>query len=71
MSKSNEEIVQMLDDMDEEAKAMEKELIHLAWAMRGISLNEVYAYSPSQRQHVAEMYKSHLETTKDTGLPFF
>lgn len=57
--------------MDKEVKAFEKELIQLAWAMRGMSLNEVYALSPSQRENIAELFKKNLETTKESGLPFF
>ena len=61
----------MLDKMDKEVKAMEKELIHLAWTMRGMSLSEAYALSPSQRVHIGELFKENLETTKSSGLPFF
>jgi len=58
----------MLDQMDKQVKAMENELIHLAWAMRGMSLNEAYALSPSQRDCIAELYKKNIETTSKTGL---
>jgi len=61
----------MLDKMHDEVRAFEDELMELAWAMRGMSLNEVYASSPSQRASIATMYKKHLELTKDSGLPFF
>jgi hypothetical protein len=57
--------------MEEEVKAFEKELIHLAWVMRGMSLNEAYSLSPSQRENIAEMFKNNLQTPKDSGLPFF
>lgn len=60
----------MLDKMDEEVKAMEKELIHIAWAMRGTPLSEVYALSPSQRSHMTELFKANLETTSKTGVSF-
>lgn len=57
--------------MDKQVKAFEKELIQLSWVMRGMSLNEAYALSPSQREHIAELFKENLETTKQSGLPFF
>ena len=58
--------------MDNEVKAFEEELIEFAWAMRGsMSLNEIYASSPGQREKIAVLYKKHLELTKDSGLPFF
>lgn len=71
MALDNEKIVEMLDKMDKETKAFEKELIQLAWVMRGTSLNEIYATSPSQRELMAELFKKNLETTKETGIPFF
>lgn len=57
--------------MHEEVKAFEDELMELAWSMRGMSLNEIYATSPTQRASIAELYKKHLELTKDSGMPFF
>ena len=62
----------MIENMDKEVKALEDEMIQLAWIMRGgITLNETYALSPSQRLSIAELYKKNLETTKESGLPFF
>lgn len=61
----------MIESMDKEVEAMEDELIHITWIMRGMSLNEVYALSPSQRKKISEMYKKNLEVTKETKLPFF
>jgi len=61
----------MLDKMDKETKAFEEDLIQISWAMRGMSLNEAYAMSPSQREHIAKLFKKNLETTKESGLPFF
>jgi hypothetical protein len=69
---SNEEIVKLLENMDKELKAFEKELVQLAWAMRGgLTLNEAYALSPSQRKNIADLFKENLETTKDSGIAFF
>lgn len=61
----------MLDKMDKEVRAFEDQLIQLVWVMRGASLNEIYALSPTQRIAMQDLYKKNLETTKDTGLPFF
>ena len=69
---SNEEIVKLLENMDKELKAFEKELVQLAWAMRGgLTLNEAYALSPSQRKTIADLFKENLETTKESGVAFF
>ena len=58
----------MLDQMDEEVKAMETNLIHIAWAMRGTPLSEVYAMSPSQRDNAVKLFEGNLETTSKTGI---
>ena len=64
--------MELLDKMDKELKAFEKELVQLAWAMRGgLSLNEAYALSPSQRKNIAELVKENIKTTKESGLSFF
>lgn len=61
----------MLDKMDKEVKAFEKELVQITWASRGMTLNEVYASSPTQRQHVSELFKENIETAQKSGLSFF
>jgi len=58
--------------MDKQVKAFEEELIQLAWAMRGgITLNEAYALSPSQRKQISTLFKENLETAKKSGMSFF
>jgi len=58
--------------MEKEIKAIEEEVFQLVWIMRGgMSLNEGYALSHYQRIMITDLYKRNLETTKDSGLPFF
>lgn len=72
LSMSNDEIVESLEKMDKETEAFEEELVQLAWSMRGgLTLSEAYSLSPGQRKKIAKLYKTNLETTKDTGLAFF
>ncbi len=61
----------MLEKMDKEVEAFEDNLIRISWIMRGMSLNEVYSLSPSQRETINKLYQSNLETTQKSGLPFF
>jgi len=69
---SNEEIVELLDKMDKHVKAFEEELIQLAWAMRGgVTLNEAYGLSPTQRKQISKLFKENVETAKNSGLSFF
>lgn len=72
MSLNNEQIVEMLDDMDKDSKAINKNLIEMCWYMRGgITYNEMIMLSPTDRKHIMELIKSNLETTNKSGLPFF
>ena len=62
----------MLDDMDKDSKAINKNLIEMCWYMRGgITYNEIIMLSPADRKHIMELIKSNLETTNKSGLPFF
>jgi len=58
--------------MEKEIKAIEEEIFQLIWIMRGgLSLNEGYALCHYQRTMITDLYKRNLETTKESGLPFF
>lgn len=72
MTLSNEEIVEMLDQMDRESKAIKEEVIKICWYMRGgINLDQAMRLSRDEREIVAKLIKDNLETTKNTKLPFF
>lgn len=58
--------------LDTESKALKKELYKLAWFMRGaLSVEQAYMLDISDREIIAEIVKENVETTKETGLPFF
>lgn len=72
MTLSNEEIVEMLEKMDQESKAIKEEVIKICWYMRGgINLDQAMRLSRDEREIVAKLIKDNLETTKNTKLPFF
>lgn len=72
MTLSNEEIVEMLEKMDQESKAIKEEVIKICWYMRGgINLDQAMRLSRDERELVAKLIKENLETTKNTKLPFF
>jgi len=48
------------------------DLTKLAWYMRGgVTLGEMYASCPEDRDCMAKLIKENLETTKKTKMPFF
>jgi hypothetical protein len=66
------EILKLVDEMEAETRAREKELIKLCWYMRGsVSLDEMYNSDKTQRELMGDLVKENLETTKETRLPFF
>lgn len=72
MSLESEEIIQLLDKMDKETKALKHDILTLCWFMRGsISYDDAMMLSPDDRDIIGKIIKSNLETTKDSGLPFF
>lgn len=72
MSLNNEEIVKLIDDYEKETKAIRKNILKLIWYMRGsISYDEGMLLSDMDRELIAGIIESNLETTKETNLPFF
>ena len=65
------EILQEVDKLDREAKALKKEVLQMCWYMRGLSFDEGMNLSYEEREIISDIIKDHLETTKKTGLPFF
>lgn len=58
--------------MDEDSKALRKELFKMAWYMRGsLSIEEAFMLDIESRMAIAEIIQENLETTKETKLPFF
>lgn len=66
------EILREAEKLDKESEALKIDLTKMCWYMRGgITLEEAYYMSSSDRKIVADIIKENLETTKKSGLPFF
>ena len=71
-SKSLEDILRLVDDLENETKNIKMELARLVWYMRGgISLEEIYQVGPEDREIFSKLIKENLETAKKTGQPFW
>jgi hypothetical protein len=58
--------------LDNESKALKKELYKLAWFMRGsLGFEEAHNLDVADREILGEIIKENLETTKASQLPFF
>lgn len=66
------EIDQVVKEMEDESKALIKDLYKMAWFMRGsLTLEQAYQLDYDSREIISEIIKENLETTKETKLPFF
>ena len=58
--------------MENETKNFKLELSRLCWYMRGgVTLDEMYACGPEDREIFSKLVKENLETAKKTSMPFF
>jgi hypothetical protein len=72
LSLSNEEIVELIEEYNRDSKAIKQDLLTLCWFMRGsISYDDAIMLSFDDRRIINDIIKSNLETTKESGLPFF
>ena len=69
---SNEDIVNLLEKMEKQSKALKDDAIRICWYMRGsISYDDAMMLGPTDRDIIAKLIKENLETTKKTKMPFF
>jgi hypothetical protein len=67
-----EEIHREVKKLEDESKALKKELYKLAWFMRGaLTFEQAFMLGYEDRDIIANIVKENLETTKESQLPFF
>jgi hypothetical protein len=64
-------INKVVEDYDNESKALKEEIYRICWYMRGASISEVYLLSHEERQIIGKIIEKNLEIAKETGQPFF
>jgi len=58
--------------LDNESKALRKSIYKLAWYMRGsVTIEQAFSMDVQDIEIISEIIKENLETTKESGLPFF
>jgi predicted outer membrane protein len=69
---SNEEIVSFVERFDKDTKAIKKQLLQMCWYMRGsITYDDATMLSYEERSIIRDIINDNIETTKESGLPFF
>ena len=72
MTLNDQEIEQLLDRYDKEARAIKEETIRITWWMRGgINLEQAYSLSLQERELINQIIKENMEATNKSGMPFF
>ena len=72
MSLDNESIVEMIKNFDKDSKALKKNILKICWHMRGgITYSEALEISFHEREIINGIIEENINTTKETGLPFF
>jgi hypothetical protein len=67
-----DEVVEYLDSMERDSKALKKHIFKLCWYMRGgISLNEMFELGFQDRQLIEKIVEENIEVTNETRMPFF
>lgn len=66
------EIQEEVKKLDNDSKALKKDIYKLSWFMRGaLSVEEAFAMDVADRLILSEIIKENMEVTKESGLPFF
>jgi len=69
---TNDDIIETLDKMDREAKAIKDNVLRICWYMRGsVSYSDGMLLSRQDIELINKIIKDNMETTKKSGLPFF
>lgn len=69
---SIDEINELVKEYEKDTKAIKDELFKLCWYMRGgMTISEAYLLTYEDRIIIGKLIEKNLETTKESGLPFF
>jgi hypothetical protein len=69
---SNEEIVGLLENMENQSKALRDDILRICWYMRGsVSYDEAMMLSKTDRDVIGKIIKENLEITQKSKIPFF
>lgn len=68
----NEQIVKLIESYDKQSRAIKEETLRFCWYMRGgLTYDEAIILSSQEREMISNIVKDNMETTKESGMPFF
>lgn len=72
MTYTEDEIIKYLNRLEEESKAIKRELLKICWYMRGgLSYDDSMLLSFAERDIIAKIVDDNMEVTRKTGMPFY
>jgi len=72
LSLSNQEVEDLINKYERDSRAIKEEALKMTWFMRGgISYSDAMMLSVREKEIIAKIIKDNMETTKESGLPFF
>lgn len=72
MTLSDDEIGLLLEEYDQQSRAIREEMLRFTWWMRGgLSYDDSYSLSAEENDIIRKIIKENMEATKNSGLPFF
>lgn len=64
MQLTNNEIVDYINQIDKDAKAINRNLLNISWYMRGLSLSEIFSMSNDDIKIINEILDEKMELSK-------
>jgi hypothetical protein len=65
-------INQVINEYDNNTRALKEDLLRICWFMRGgIGYDECHMMTHDEKLIVSKIIEKNLETTKESGMPFF
>jgi hypothetical protein len=72
LNQTSEQIQVILDDLEKDSRAIREEALRMSWYMRGgITYEDAMMLSVHEREVIGKIIKGNMETTRESGLPFF
>lgn len=66
------EIEAEVKKMELESKAIRRNIYKMAWFMRGsVNVEQLFSMDIADQELIADIIKDNLETTKESGMPFY
>jgi hypothetical protein len=72
LNSTADEIDALINEYELSSKALREEALRMCWYMRGgLTYTEAMYLSNSEKDLINKIIKDNMQTTKESGLPFF